>query len=444
MKSLFSPRSSASTPRQSSVADFSGWLHKRGETNRSFKSRFFVLTGKHLAYYDSDSSRDKPKGEVVLDGSTCEAVEGATTGRFQFHLIVNEKGHEGRTYIMEAADAALREKWVNTLMRAAVREARPIIFPEGVDLDQVVGPCPPNRTWRSEWAAMRMEQLRAIGASHLANRMQCASGGSESIDHWSQVRTASIEWKKSQGWDKEHAIAYTLATGCNRSALARSVRERSGQYAASLHLISRALGLRVQPTQPAPPVYYHLIGANGLATTDSTWGVLLDPNAKPGLRFVTTINALARDDPKCFPPDANASILRGVNVCMGCHEKLIAGYGGTETRYVYSLIPSPVVRFISKASSPGDLNTMTPPAHHTMVLVDGEGNRWELPALATVTLDQIDAPGTWGAFGAEKVERTLYTVSVSWSASMAPEPTAPKEGDGEAGVEGAVAALDIT
>ena len=434
---LFSPRSASSNVQvgaERGTADLTGWLHKRGENNTAFKSRFFVLTGKRLAYFEGDGSKDKPKGEMALDGSVCEAVESATKGRFRLQLTVTAKGYEGRTYVMEAADEATREKWVNTLMRAAVSEARPTTFPEGIALEQVVGPSPSARTWRQEWSAMRMEQLRSMGATQLATRQQCGSGGSEGIERWTTMRTASIEWKRSQGWDAEHAVAYTLLTACNRAALARSVRERSGQYAASMHLISRALGLRVKPLEPAPDTYYHLIGNNGLATTDSTWAALLDPAAAPGMKFVTTANSIARDDPNCFPIDDQAS-----KSCRGVHEKLIVG-GGADTRYAYELKPSPVVKFLSAVSSAGDVANMSPPAHHTMVCVDGEGNRWELPALATITLVGISPPGSWGAYAAATVDRTLYTVSVAWMASAAPEPVATR---GDAAEDG-IAALDIS
>ena len=40
-----------------------------------------------------------------------------------------------------------------------------------------------------------------------------------------------------------------------------------------------------------------------------------------------------------------------------------------------------------------------------------------MPPLSTITLKKIDPPGTWGAFQAEKVMRTLYTVEVAWTAS---------------------------
>ena len=49
---------------------------------------------------------------------------------------------------------------------------------------------------------------------------------------------------------------------------------------------------------------------------------------------------------------------------------------------------------------------------HTLVHV--AESRWELPPLATVTLQRVDAPGTWGAFGCARVERALFTVSVAW------------------------------
>ena len=75
---------------------------------------------------------------------------------------------------------------------------------------------------------MRMEQLRIEGARELANRKECGKGGAHSLEKWADVRHASIEWKKAQGWDDEDAIGYTLATGCNRAALARTVRPRSG------------------------------------------------------------------------------------------------------------------------------------------------------------------------------------------------------------------------
>ena len=45
--------------------------------------------------------------------------------------------------------------------------------------------------------------------------------------------------------------------------------------------------------------------------------------------------------------------------------------------------------------------------------------RWELPPLAKVTVESIDAPGTWAAYGTAQTQRVLYTVSVQWVAAAA-------------------------
>ena len=79
-----------------------------------------------------------------------------------------------------------------------------------------------------------------------------------------------------------------------------------------------------------------------------------------------------------------------------------------------------------------------------MVCVDGEGNRWEVPALATITLDKVSPPGSWGAYEAATVDRTLYTVSVSWTASTAPVEPAATAGGGDGEADTGVAALDIS
>ena len=127
---------------------------------------------------------------------------------------------------------------------------------------------------------MRMDHLRSVGATDRANRKECGTGGSESIERWASIRKEAIEWKQSEGWDKEHAIAYTLLTGCNRAALARSVRERSGNYAASLHLIEQVLATRAA-NEPAPDLYHHLLGRHGLATNDAAWKALLAASNNP-------------------------------------------------------------------------------------------------------------------------------------------------------------------
>lgn len=420
LMSLVSPRSTAASgpnvreTSKSAAPDLTGWLHKMGEGNKAFKRRWFVMTGKSLSYFEDDSPTAKSKGDVDLHGSTCE-IATANPGRFRIEMTVNDKGGRGRTYVLEAEEEATRDKWMAALWLASAKELKGAPpFPDNVTLEGVVGACP-ERTWRDEWVPMRMEQLRSVGASN-ASRKECGPGGSESIETWAKMRVASIGWKTGAGWPQEHALAYTLLTSSNRAALARSVRERSPKYAASLHLITRALGERVDDLlQPAPDLYYHLLGQNGLATNDAAWAALLAPSAGPGTTTVLTSPAIGRDDAACFPASNGT--------CRGYHDKYIVGVAGdSKTQYTHILSPSPVVHFVSEASLRE--SDTAPARHRTLVQVDGTSSRWEVPPLATVRLLSVTPPGEWSAYG-NTVQQTRFTVSVEWSAASEPAAAAP-------------------
>ena len=255
-----------------------------------------------------------------------------------------------------------------------------------------------------------MESLRLQGVPDKANRKECGSGGSESIERWAQVRSASIAWKKTNGWSDDDALGYTLLTGCNGAALARSVRDKSGQYAASLHLITRALAANVdRMTEPAPALYYKLCGRNGLSTVDAAWAALLQPGVAPGTSFLTSSMSVGRCHPNCFPPWG------AQKECKGFHDMFIGGKTPAgETLYLFDLCISPVIKFVSAPTTVGESGL---PTYRTLVQVDGHGSRWELPALATVTLQSIEPAGTWGAYEASVAHRTCYTVTVQWTAS---------------------------
>ena len=163
--------------------------------------------------------------------------------------------------------------------------------------------------------------------------------------------------------------------------------------------------------------------------------VSIGPTAAPGLAFVITSTAVGRNDPGCFPAEE-------AKVCAGFNDKFLGGKDATgATMYGYALMPAPVVKFVSLPTSAAP-NGGAQPIHHTLVRVDGDGFRWEVPPLSTITLRRIDPPGTWGAFEAEKVMRTLYTVEVSWSASAANG--ADSDSDDDEGAAASVKPLAIS
>lgn len=57
--------------RSSARIDKTGWLHKRGYLNPSYKRRFFVLKGNMLFYFkNEDYANHDPIGVILLEGYT--------------------------------------------------------------------------------------------------------------------------------------------------------------------------------------------------------------------------------------------------------------------------------------------------------------------------------------------------------------------------------------
>lgn len=77
--------------------DKEGWLLKRGEVNKSWQRRHFVLKGNLLFYFEKKGDRE-PLGAIILEGCTIELSSEGENYSFQivFHGINN------RTYYLAA------------------------------------------------------------------------------------------------------------------------------------------------------------------------------------------------------------------------------------------------------------------------------------------------------------------------------------------------------
>lgn len=53
----------------SSPIDKEGWLCKRGELNKGYQKRWFVLKGNLLFYFDRKADKE-PVGVIILEGCT--------------------------------------------------------------------------------------------------------------------------------------------------------------------------------------------------------------------------------------------------------------------------------------------------------------------------------------------------------------------------------------
>ena len=116
------------------------------------------------------------------------------------------------------------------------------------------------------------------------------------------------------------------------------------------------------------------------------------PGAIAGLGLVTNGVVMAEEaDDRSFPDDKG--------YCVYVSD------GGKET---YELQDSDVVCFRSAAADAD--------GYHS--LIQTSGVTYDMPPLATVTLEKVEEPGEWEVRG-HKVQRRLFTVRVSYPKNMA-------------------------
>ena len=100
----------------SSQSTKEGWLYKRGEVNKSFQKRWFVLKGNLLFYFDKPSDSE-PNGVIILEGYTVELVDASVDGHtFQ---IAFKGAANTRKYILQAESHAVMEEWMKAITCAS-------------------------------------------------------------------------------------------------------------------------------------------------------------------------------------------------------------------------------------------------------------------------------------------------------------------------------------
>lgn len=95
-------------------ADKEGYLLKRGDFNKGYQRRWFVLKGNLLFYYEKRSDKE-PIGVIILEGCTIELSE--DTDGFVFQVKFSASGC--RTYIIAADSQEDMESWMKVLSRAS-------------------------------------------------------------------------------------------------------------------------------------------------------------------------------------------------------------------------------------------------------------------------------------------------------------------------------------
>eukprot|EP00095_Tigriopus_kingsejongensis_P002444 maker-scaffold380_size190731-snap-gene-0.49 protein:Tk02444 transcript:maker-scaffold380_size190731-snap-gene-0.49-mRNA-1 annotation:"FAM109A" len=105
-RTLITYATSVDTP-----TDKSGWLWKRGEVNKNFQRRFFVLKGNLLFYFEKPHDKE-PVGVIILEGCTIELAE-EEQEKFSFKVVFHGEGK--RTFILGTETQDIMEEWMKLL-----------------------------------------------------------------------------------------------------------------------------------------------------------------------------------------------------------------------------------------------------------------------------------------------------------------------------------------
>ena len=76
--------------------DKEGWLWKRGEVNKNFQKRYFVLKGSLLFYFEKRYDKE-PIGVIIIEGCTIELAE-EEQEMCAFKIVFHGEGR--RTYYL--------------------------------------------------------------------------------------------------------------------------------------------------------------------------------------------------------------------------------------------------------------------------------------------------------------------------------------------------------
>lgn len=90
--------------------DKEGYINKRGEVNKNFQRRYFVLKGNLLFYFDKKGDKE-PLGVIILEGCTVELAEDEE--QFCFKILFH--GTNNRTYVLGAESQESMEQWMKAL-----------------------------------------------------------------------------------------------------------------------------------------------------------------------------------------------------------------------------------------------------------------------------------------------------------------------------------------
>uniref|UniRef100_A0A182PVZ6 PH domain-containing protein n=1 Tax=Anopheles epiroticus TaxID=199890 RepID=A0A182PVZ6_9DIPT len=121
--------------------DLEGWLNKRGELNKSWQRRWFVLKGNLLFYFEKRTDKE-PLGMIILEGCTVELAE--ESEQYCFQIIFH--GPNNRTYYLSTESQSNMEQWMKALTCAGYDYMKLMVAELQRQLDEIEGQCQREKT----------------------------------------------------------------------------------------------------------------------------------------------------------------------------------------------------------------------------------------------------------------------------------------------------------
>ena len=118
----------------SSPVDKEGYLYKRGEINRGYQKRWFVLKANMLFYFEKRSDKE-PIGVVILEGCTVELSENTGQELYGFQIVFQGQG--SRTYVMASETQEGMEAWMKAITCAGYEYMKLMVSELQTQLDEL-------------------------------------------------------------------------------------------------------------------------------------------------------------------------------------------------------------------------------------------------------------------------------------------------------------------
>lgn len=140
--------------------DLEGFLNKRGEVNKSWQRRYFILKGNLLFYFDKKGEKE-PLGVIILEGCTigeytlstrttvcnvcvcdlisCQSIPELAEDGEQYCFQIVFHGMNNRIYFLSAETQETMEQWMKALTCAGYEYMKLMVAELQRQLDEIEG-----------------------------------------------------------------------------------------------------------------------------------------------------------------------------------------------------------------------------------------------------------------------------------------------------------------